>query len=261
MNSQTPQPKLSVDEFKEIVRVLPGVREGIAEMPRLAKKMALEKVAKIFAGDCIWSELYDLSFEQFLMVFMYCIGKLNDILEAGKSASPSSAFMKLADKWDLENDLVLPDGIEETDLFLLTHALQRQILSIMLFHRPLSRLVAEAAAGNRESLFLAVRLDRSVVACPSIAAKIAKAEFTDDKQFFLHLRSALKGPQGKHWEAYKDLRFAFALLREAGFGDLTDAQLESLLVDQLGLYPKVPGLRKNLRKQITMAKKIATTSN
>lgn len=254
-------PKLNVDEFKEIVRMLPEVRESVGELPKLARTINAERLAKIFDKDCIWSELYELSFEDFLALFICCIGKLNDLLEAAKAANPSREFLNRARQWDLEEDIVLPEGIEEKHVFLLTHALQRQILSIMLYHRPLSRLVAEAAAGNSESLFLAVRLDRSVVACPTVAARIAKAEFTSDRRFFLHLRSALKGPLGKHWETYKDLRYAFALLREVGFDNLSDAQLESLLVDQLGLYPKVPGARKNLRKQMTAAKKIATTSN
>jgi hypothetical protein len=260
MESLTKPPKLSLDEFKDIVRMLPEVREGIAELPALAKKMSAERLAKIFDKECVWSELYELSFEEFLAVFIFSIGKLNDLLDAAKSENPSQAFFAKASKWDMDEDLELPEGIEEKHLFLLTYALQRQILSIMLFHRPLSRLVAEAAAGNVESLFLAVRLDRSVVACPSIALRIAKAEFTQDNRFFLHLRSALKGPLGKHWETYKDLRYSFALLREVGFDALTDAQLEKLFVDQLGLYPKVAGARKNLRKQITASNKIATTS-
>jgi hypothetical protein len=259
LNATKPS-KISVDEFKELVRMLPEVREGIADFPTLARRISVEKLTKMFDAESVWSELYELPFEEFLVIFIFSIGKLNDLFEAVKSPDPSRSFLNKASKWDLEGDLVLPEGIEEKHIFLLTYALQRQILSIMLYHRPLSRLVAEAASGDLNSLFLAVRVDRSVVACPPIAVRIAKAEFLNDKRFFLHLRAALKGPSGKHWEAYRDLRYAFALLREVGFDFLSDAQLESLLVDQLGLYPKVPGARKNLRKQMTEAKKIATTS-
>ena len=254
------QPKISLDEFKEIVRMLPEVRKGIAEYPALARSLSVEKLARIFDAESVWSSLYELTFEEFLGIFIFSIGKLNDLQEATRSQNPSRAFFDKASKWDLEEDLNLPEGIEEKHIFLIAYALQRQILSIMLYHRPLSRLVAEAASGDLSALFLAVRVDRSVVTCSPIAARIAKAELLDDKRFFLHLRSALKGPLGKHWEAYKDLRYAFALLREVGFDSISDAQLERLLVDQLGLYPKVPGARKNLRKQMTEAKKIATTS-
>jgi hypothetical protein len=234
-------------------------REGITDFPALVRDVGAQRLNEIFNGDSVWSELYELSFEEFLALFIICIGKFNDVLEAAKSINPQRDFLARAAAWD--DDLILPEGIEERHIFLIAYALQRQVLSIMLYHRPLSRLVAEAAAGNLDSLFRAVRVDRSVVACPPIAVRIAKAEMTDDKRFFLHLRSALKGPSGKHWEAYKDLRYSFALLREVGFDSLNDAQLESLFVDQLKLYPKVPGARKNLRKQLTASKKIAITSN
>jgi len=69
----------------------------------------------------------------------------------------------------------------------------------------------------------------------------------------------LKGPSKKHWEAYKDLRYAFFILRESGFNQMSDAQLEELLVHQLKLYPDAPGARKNLRKQFKESKKFATT--
>lgn len=260
MESYGKRPKISVEEFRDLVKMLPEVREGSNDLPALVRKMSAEKVAELFDEDCVWSELYDLTFEEFVAVFIFCIGKLNDLLEAAKSSNPSTEFFCRASKWDVEGEMALPEGVEQRHIVLLTYALQRQILSIMLYHRPLSRLVAEAAAGNLDALFSAVRVDRSVVACPSIAARISKAEFVDDKRFFLRLRSVLKGPSGKHWEAYKDLRFAFALLREVGFDALSDAQLETLLVDQLRLYPNVPGARKNLRKQMAAAKKIATTS-
>jgi hypothetical protein len=210
-------PKLSIEEFKDIVRMLPEVRESIGEMPTLIKKASNEKLSKIFSEDFIWSGLYELSLEEFLAVFIYSIGKVNDLRDAAASENPSQAFLQKASEWDLEEDLTLPEGIEERHLVFLTYVLQRQILSIMLFHRPLSRLVSEAATGNLDSLFLAVRLDRSVLTCPTVATRIAKAELIGDGRFFLHLRSALKGPLGKHWEAYKDLRYAFALLREVGF--------------------------------------------
>jgi hypothetical protein len=255
-----PKPtKISLTEFEEIVRMLPEVREGITDFPALVTGVGTQRLNEIFNEDSVWSELYELSFEEFLALFIICIGKFNDVLEAAKSINPQRDFLARAAAWD--DDFILPEGIEERHIFLIAYALQRQVLSIMLYHRPLSRLVAEAAAGNLDSLFLAVRVDRSVVACPPIAVRIAKAEMTDDKRFFLHLRSALKGPSGKHWEAYKDLRYSFALLREVGFDSLNDAQLESLFVDQLKLYPKVPGARKNLRKQLTASKKIAIISN
>lgn len=97
-------------------------------------------------------------------------------------------------------------------------------------------MIEEARSGNDASLFQAVRIDRSIAACLTFVDRIAKAELENDKKFFLHLRSALKGPSKKHWEAYKDLRYAFYVLRESGFNKMSNAQLEDLLVHKLKLY-------------------------
>lgn len=141
--------------------------------------------------------------------------------------------------------------------------LQRNILSIMLFHRPLSALVDVVRQGGEdadEAFFKAVRVDRSILSCPTFADRLAHAELISDKDFFLRLRSALKGPLEKHWESIKDLRYAIALLREVGFDSLSDAQLEDLFVNKLKLYPKHESARKNLRKHFYEAKRVSTLS-
>ncbi|SET69232.1 hypothetical protein SAMN05216326_1672 [Nitrosomonas marina] len=107
--------------------------------------------------------------------------------------------------------------------------------------------------------FNAVRIDRSIITCSAFAVRISTAEAKNDKKFFIRLRKSLEGPSKKHWEAYKDLRYAFYILRESGFNQMSDAQLEELLVHQLKLYPDTPGAQKNLRKQFTESKKFATT--
>jgi hypothetical protein len=145
------------------------------------------------------------------------------------------------------------------DLVGLAYSVQRTILSVMLFQRSMSGLIQEVReSGNLDSLFNAVRVDRAVVACPTIADKIAAAQLRNDKQFFLRLRNALKGPTQKHWAAYCDLRYSLFALRELGLDGLSDDQLEKLLVHNLKVYPNTPAARKNLRAQYQQSKKIKT---
>lgn len=91
---------------------------------------------------------------------------------------------------------------------------QRSVMSIMLYQRSMSKLVEETREGDDEALFKAVRVDRSAMACPTITARISRAELMGEKRFFERLRSALKGPSKKHWEAYSDLRYSLVVLRE-----------------------------------------------
>ena len=149
--------------------------------------------------------------------------------------------------------------VEKQDVIGLVFSVQRTILSIMLYQRSMSSLLQEVREqDSHEALFKAVRVDRAALAAPTIADRIARAELRKDDTFFQHLRSALRGPQKKAWEAYYDLRYALAVLRELGFDRLSDAQLERLLVDTLHVYPNTPSARKNLRAQYQQSRKITT---
>jgi hypothetical protein len=129
----------------------------------------------------------------------------------------------------------------------------------MLFQRSMSALVQEVREDdNMDSLFNAIRVDRAVMNCTTIADKIARAELQGDKRFFQRLRNALKGPTQKHWARYCDLRYSLFVLRELGFKSLSDAQLEKLLVHTLKVYPDTPSARKNLRAQYQQSKRITT---
>ncbi len=253
--------KLSLDQFQQIVRELPEIRSQMQAMPEFIRSTPKEKINEMLEKGICWAMVYELSFHEQIALLICALGRTQELREVAKSNDPSQAALEMFenDAFDDWNGGV--GGLfNKNDVIGLTVALQRNILSIMLFHRTLDKLVDDVRVGSDESFFKAVRLDRSIIICPTFALRMARAELENDKAFFLHLRSALKGPSKKHWEAYNDLRYALFMLRELGFNQLTDAQLEDLLVHKLKLYPNVPSARKNLRKQFTESKKFATPS-
>lgn len=253
--------KLSLDQFKQLVKELPIVRSQMQELPELVRTVSKEKINEILDKDFYWAEVYELPFRDQIALLFCALGRVQKLIEISKSSDPNQAAMDWCKSEDAEDWNGGEGGFfEKKHVIGLTVAMHRNILCIMLFHRTLDKLVEEVRAGNDESLFQAVRIDRSIVACPTFADRIARAEFGNERMFFLHLRSALKGPSKKHWEMYKDLRYAIFMLRELGFNTMSDAQLEDLLVHKLKLYPNIPSARKNLRKQFTESKKISTTS-
>lgn len=252
--------KLSLPQFQALVKKLPEIRAQAKELPAIVTSVRPEVVREILDKDFHWADVYELPLLQHIALLIFAFGRVQKMQEIAQSPDPQQAALEWAETDELDDWNGGEGGVfEKKHLVGLVVALQRSILSIMLYHRTLSALVEEVRAGNEASLFLAVRVDRSMVACPTFADRIARAELENDKDFFRHLRSALKGPSKKHWEAYQDLRYALYLLRELGFDQMSDAQLEDLLVQKLKLYPNVPSARKNLRKQFTQSKKIATT--
>lgn len=260
MPSEKEYGPLSLDQFRRIVKALPEVRQQMNDLPQFMRSLPRQKSRKILDKEFYWAKVYELSFDEQLALLVVVLGKTQQVVEMSKSVDPYEALLQW---FKAEDDEDWSGG--EGGKFELKHvvglvvALQKNILSIMLYHRPINGMVQSvrnAAEGADDDFFKAVRVDRSVLSCPTFADRLAKAELVNDREFFLHLRSALKGPSKKHWEAYKDLRYALYLLRDLGFDQMSDNQLEDLLVHKLKLYPNAPGARKNLRKQFIESKRI-----
>lgn len=257
--------KLTAEEFARLVRRLPELRQGEVEIRQQASRLPKSRVRELLGEGSNWAPVYEMPMPQHLaLVFLALDGGYEYLRSLAELRNPQQQILDDLDTGRLDVD---PDNwqgghlgvFSKQDLLGLCYSLQRTVLSIMLFQRSISALVKEVReTEDPTALFNAVRVDRTVVTCPTVADRIARVQFADDKTFFLHLRSALKGPQQKHWEHYKDLRYSLAVLRELGFDKLSDAQLEDLLVHKLRVYPNVPGARKNLRRQYQLSKKIPT---
>lgn len=255
------KPKPTLDDFQRVVKSLPEIRRDIQDLPGLVK--ASPQLSRLVqSAHFYWADVYDLPFNEQIALLICALGYAEKLHQAATSDNPTTQVISWLDSDDdLENWSGGCGGAFKMEHVVgLTVVLQRNILAIMVFQRSMAILIENARSGDLLSLFNAIRIDRSVVACPSVAARIAKAELEQDKQFFIHLHSATKGLSRRHWAAYRDLRYSLCLLREMGFDELSDAQLEDLLVHRLKLYPNTPGARKNLRKQFTESKKFSTTS-
>ena len=249
--------KLTAEQFKGFIGKLPEVREQREEFGRLLSDLPLEKFNKLMVSGFSWGEIYEYSFTEHIAIAAVAFKMAGWLNNLTATEDPQQALL---DSWpeSVDDDITHP-SFEPQDLMGLAFSLQRSVLSIMLFQRSISGLVQEVREhDNMDALFNAVRVDRTVMSCSTVADKIARAEMRNDKRFFLRLRNALKGPTQKHWAAYCDLRYSLVILRELGFDGLSDTQLENLLVHQLKVYPNTPSARKNLRGQYTQSKKLKT---
>ena len=249
--------KLTVEQFKELIAKLPEIRKQQGEFSEIVRAVPKARLDELLPRDFTWAQIYELPFVDHLALLLFALDKVEFMKQAVAAPDPQQVVL---DDFDIADDEEWNGGwagkFTKQDLIGLVFALQRTILSIMIFQKTMPTLIEEAKQGSLESLLNAIRIDRSAVACPVIAARIGRAEMMRDKAFFLRLRNALKGPSGKHWQSYQDLRYALYVLRDLGFDKLSDAQLENLLVHQLKVYPDTYNARRNLRKQYTQSKKI-----
>lgn len=252
--------KFTYNQFCGLVKRLPEIRSDMREIAKLARSRR-DKINLILGPDKqSWGHLYEMPYLEQMALLMVLVGLHEPLHEAALSDDPQQRVLEWLDpdgvlqKWFDQNE----DKINMKYLVWLTVIFQRNIYSIMLYHQPMGALVESARNGDDEAFFKAVRVDRTVLNCSTFADRLARAELDDEKDFFLHLRSAIKGPSKKHMSAIQDLRYAIVLLREAGFDKYSDAQLEKLFINTR-LYPNSPSAHWALRKHIREARNFSTT--
>lgn len=131
-------------------------------------------------------------------------------------------------------------------------AMRYSFYSILYYGCYLNELIARARAGDDEALFSAIRVDPTVVGCPSVIDRISKARRLQDREFLDELRKTESGVSDKRKQInFQMMRLVFKVLIDAGAVRLSDEQLHELFVKGLKLYAaneKGGGAEKALRK-------------
>lgn len=114
----------------------------------------------------------------------------------------------------------------------------QQTLLCVLYHGVfLNELIMRVRAGDDKALFDAIRMDATIIGCPSAMSRISKASILGDEKFFKKLKNAMNGKQTKRQQAnFQKMRLVFEVLHEAGANKLSNAQLYKLFVEELNLY-------------------------
>ncbi len=143
-------------------------------------------------------------------------------------------------------------------------AMQYSLYCVLYHGCFLNELIERARNGDDKALTDAIKIDTSIIGCPTVVGKISKATRQQDKKFFAKIKSAINGKKEKLKQAnFQKMRLVFKVLYEADAMRLTDAQLYELFVKELKLYAsnaKGGGVDKALRKFAdTYMKQKATT--
>jgi len=145
---------------------------------------------------------------------------------------------------DYFDALSKPDETQTANLHIHLATIYGNVLSItntircILYHGCfLNELIDHVRSGDDKALFAAVRIDKTVIGCPSVVQRISKAAILEDEEFFNDLRNALEGKQTKRaQENFQMMRLVIEILHEAGASRLSDKQLWKLFVEELDLY-------------------------
>jgi len=249
--------KLTNDQFANLVKALPEFRTQSNELTKTYQEHPKRLSELLGDGPISWGTIYEKPFLEQMAILFVLLGLNVPLHNAAQASDPQAEVMR----WSDENGPLdawyesVKDSMEWKYMIWLCVVLQRNILSIMLYHQSLGGLVEAVRNGDDSAFFKAVRIDKTVLLAPTCADRLSRAELINDKAFFGHLRSAMKGPTKKHMVAIQDLRYSIVALRECGFDRFNDRDLEQLFI-RTRLYPNSAGALKALRKHLNLARKI-----
>lgn len=214
----------------------------------------------VFPGDFgQYSHFYELPFVEHLSWVVLALNRQEEVKDVANSPDPQEAALAMLRERDETDDKPQHEAFTDEEVLTLVYSLNRTMQSMATYGRSISSLIQDVRENNNhDSLFKAIRMDRTVIGTPTAMRHLAKAQIRSDKQFFNHLQAALKGPSKKPMIGLEPMRYAFLMLREMGKNDLSEKELEHLMVDRLKVYPRAPGAAKNLRAQYQRSKKIKT---
>ncbi len=238
--------KLTADQFRSFVDLLPELQGKARDLKRDMQEVPEARWKELLSEGYSWAWVYDFPFIVHISIVVYAMnlgGWLSDVVAAADPQQRVLDDLRIGPpSEDFHPDVPGQNGIGL--VLSMVHTMQ----SIAMYGRSISALLQDAHENNDlDSLFKAIKVDRTVVTCPTVADRIAKAELQNDKRFFIRLSNAFKGPSNKEWAGLAKMKLSFHLLRELEMNNLSDDELERLMVHVLDAYMDVPGARKNLR--------------
>ena len=168
--------KLTHDQFAKLVSRLPEVRGQMRELPALLREKKDRLKTILGEGGYSWGTIYERPFLEQMALLFVLIGLHIPLKEAAQSEDPQEVVLGWGDDdspldaWFDANE----HQIEKKYLLWMAIVLQRNILSIMLYHKSMGALVDLVRQGDDTALFNAVRVDRSVSAGCSLCRSIVE---------------------------------------------------------------------------------------
>lgn len=203
----------------------------------------------------VWADYYEMPFIPCLIALIKELHFEADIRQMAESDDHVQAISHLVEKFNNEDDgeeLTPAQWLWLTRLvYPLGSVVLKNLRALMVYGCYLNDLIEIAREGKPhkrdKALLDAIKIDPSIVACKTGAARVSRAVLMQDKKFLHDLQTALGGKLGaKEETTYKKMRFVLQVLHEANALTLSDNELSVLFVKKLKLYAPVPGAEKNI---------------
>ena len=218
------------------------------------------KVERYFSDDFCWAFLYELPYLQLLILLMAALGMIDEFLQTVKNAeNPREAVLDQIEREMNDDTPVDWEGgsggcFSEEDVFAILTAVFRSLKSLGLYGSYMSELIEQVRNGSETAFFHALRVDRTVIGCPSCwlfaLTHLSRAEFFQDKRYLAQFISAIKGKPPSSLRTHRKLRVTLQFLSEAGLlGKNQEVTMDDIaFIQEVGVYSRKAGAERSLEQ-------------
>ena len=245
--SQNPYNNISADDLKFLLKNIDVFNKETANfsdwLNEIDHKPLLENLSNYS-----WAHLYEKSFSESLDDFFKDSKLAHEREKISASGNKIRATLNFQQNLPQCLDKIfdrLPED-QQLDFAVMTMVygmlMLKNIRSLMIYGHYINDLVTIARTASDlkkrdDALLKAIKLDASVVGCPTALVRISKAVLLNDTKFFNDLKNAIEGKIGElEAHNYQKMRFILQLLHESGGISLSNKELKELFVKQLNLY-------------------------
>lgn len=238
--------RFSFARLKKLRTLLPKARNKYDDVLALAASKR-EKIEPLLPPDFSWASLYELEFKEMLILNLSVLGMLEMLTRAYRAGLDLNQYLMdltihEAENIDSEDTRAGGHGgiYTEADLIKTTHAYQNSWRCMSIYGHFLNDLVKQVRDGGKyadEAFFKAITIDRTILTCPTFAARLARAEYFGEKDFLRHLRKAFKGKPHDALLVHQDLRSWMHVFSDMNILDkLSVNEADFLFIQELKLY-------------------------
>jgi hypothetical protein len=244
-NIQSLLERLGLARLKRFRNLLPDARKKYKD----TRKLIIEKrqeFEKDLPADFTWSYLYELEYKQLMLLSLTCFGLLDKFIKAYQDGLDLNVYMmdEIALESEGDEDIAWTGGHEgkysKADLMGVHYANECTWRCLGIYGEFLNDLVKKVRNGrdeNDDAFFNAVRIDRTVLTCPTFAARFARAQYFGEKKFMLRLLAAIKEKPHDALLVHQDMRNMLRVFEDLNALDsMSMKEADWLFVQELKTY-------------------------
>lgn len=212
-----------------------------------AKEILSDREKDFFAPDCekpVWCHLYELPILEHALQGAAMLGEGDAVQRLAGSKNQITEACLLLTEADAEIDAWDPTPEEKEELriilasvYALSFSLTNSFRALMTFGLYLNDLIVIVRQGGAEAekaLLAAIKIDPTVIGCPSAITFMSQKTLLGDTKFLGRLGTAMKGKlSASEKSQFEKVRLVLQILLETGAKRLSAPDLYQLFVDEL----------------------------